>query len=297
MRFPRWFKKLAKPIADQVTYASGAYIDLKSTINDFAITLIRFDLEPQGDADVRLCQAAERLQPKTTNSLRLVRVGGPNDGGYVMADDFDVEGVISLGVGPDVSWDQDVAARGVSVAMFDPTVRRPPRDVPGSRFFRIGVSGSPRGNDFRTLEDLVVVSGFGIDSELLLKMDVEGAEWESLLNVSSKTMARFRQIIVELHDLESLKAHKGESTIVRVLEKLNESHVPIHTHANNFSRLVRFDGYWFPDAIEVTFLRRDLLSGTVMNAPLPSHLDAPCDPRVSDISLAGLAELSSRNRF
>ena len=291
MRSPQWFKKLAKPIADQVTYASGAYIDLKSTINDFATTLIRFDHEPQGDADERLYQAAQLLQPKTTDSLHLVRVGGPNDGGYVMADDFDVDGVISLGVGPDVSWDQDVAARGVPVAMFDPTVRRPPRDVPGSKFFRIGVSGTPRGHDFRTLEDLVVVSGFGNDSELHLKMDVEGAEWESLLNVPSETMARFRQIIVELHDFESLKVHDSKCAIVKALVKMNESHVSIHTHANNFSRLVRFDSYWFPDAIEATFLRRDLLKGMVRKASLPSHLDSPCDPRVSDMSLVGLAEL------
>jgi hypothetical protein len=40
--------------------------------------------------------------------------------------------------------------------------------------------------------------------DLILQMDIEGAEWHVLLNVSRDTLRRFRIIVIELHDLERL---------------------------------------------------------------------------------------------
>lgn len=292
IRAPQWLKRVVEPVASQMVYASGAYVDVKSTLNEMASNLVQFTRPVGGPADERLLRAARLISPRVPASTQLVRVGGPNDGGYVMADDFHSVGAISIGVGPDVSWDQDIARRGIPVAMFDPTIRRLPASVENSRFYRIGVSGVSVDPRFRPLSELNRLAGFPEHGDLLLKMDVEGAEWGTLDALSSTELQRFRQIVIELHGLSGLLNELTGEQIVRVLAALHESHIPIHVHANNYSRLVRFDNYWFPDAIEVTYLRRDISGEDLRLAHLPSELDAPCDPRVSDIGLGALVDLS-----
>lgn len=289
MRTPQWLKRLAEPIASQMVFASSAYVDVKSTLNELGSTLISFDNKPGGEADEQLLRAAHLIAPKLPEATRLIRVGGPHDGGYVMADDFAVSGAISIGVGPDVSWDQDVARRGVPVVMFDPTIKRPPDRVAGSRFYRVGISGTPQGTNFRPLADLVAMAGFSRQEDLLLKIDVEGAEWASLSGLSKSDLQQFRQIAIEFHGLSALKSTSTSDSLFKALNILASGHLPIHVHANNYSRLVRFNRYWFPDAIEVTYLRKDVAGSELSPAKLPSELDAPCDPRVADIAMTALS--------
>lgn len=296
MRVPDWFKSLAEPVASQMVYSSQAYVDLKSSLNDMSDALIDFTAPPQGEADERVVRAARMVAPVLPTNVDLVRVGGDNDGGYLMADDFDVVGAVSLGVGPDVSWDKAISARGITVAMFDPTVRRPPEQVSQSRFFRLGVRGNSPLPRYETLENLIRMTGFPSQGDLLLKMDVEASEWESLQDAPTFALQRFRQIVVEFHGLAELALNDRGADMLSVLEKLNNSHIPIHVHANNYGRLVRFDSYWFPDAIEVSYLRGDRADLDARPASLPSTLDAPCDRRVSDISLRNLASLPLRRR-
>ena len=53
------------------------------------------------------------ISPVSAMNVRKLRVGGAADGGYVMLDDLDRIGVCySPGVGPDVSWDLEMARRG-----------------------------------------------------------------------------------------------------------------------------------------------------------------------------------------
>ena len=291
-----WLRKRVTPLADKLVYASNAYVTLKSAVNSMSGSLIRFDGPPAGEADRALLSALEHIVPMTGNwadsgrEIHLVRIGADHDGGYVMADDFNVGGAISIGVGPDVSWDQAIAAKGIPVAMFDPTIRRPPAFVPASRFFRLGL-GSQHQARMEPLAQLVHRGSNRADQDLLLKVDVEGAEYEGLGEAGQDLLGRFRQIVVELHDLSQLQLPSKRNLVLRTLSMLNESHVPVHVHANNYDEVCLFDSYWFANAIEVTYVRRDLLQGTHHVDRIHSEYDHPCDPRVSEISLEGLRTL------
>ena len=153
----------------------------------------------------------------------------------------------------------------------------------------MGISGTPEGTNFRPLPDLVAVAGFSREENLLLKMDVEGAEWASLSVLSGSDLQQFRQIAIEFHGLSSLESTSTNDSLFEALNILASGHLPIHVHANNYSRLVRFNRYWFPDAIEVTYLRKDIAGSELGPAKLPSELDAPCDPRVADIAMTALS--------
>ena len=287
-------RRLVTPLFDKVVYASTAYVELKSTVNQLAAGLVDFSAAPAGAADHRLREALTLLRPWQVPGSPQVRVGGDRDGGYVMlADEIaTASAAISIGIGPDVSWDADIAGRGLPVAMFDPTVRKPPVKVPGAAFHRIGVGGSstPDGS-YRPLRDLVRLSGFVDGGDLLLKMDVEGAEWSVLSALAPDELSGYRQIVTELHELSRLADPGAAGPVLTALRTLSHTHLPFHVHANNYSRLVRFDRYWFPDTIEVSFLRRDLARAAHPATQVTSPCDVACDPRVEEIHLEGLLTL------
>ena len=289
-RPPEWFKKMAVPLADKIVYASGAYVSTKSTLNDLSSALIAFDGEPGGAADERLLEFARAIRPMTSPGLDLIRVGGPTDGGYVMAAPLAASGAISIGVGSDVSWDQDIGARGIPVAMFDHTIRKPPALVPNGTFYRLGI-GSAHGPKTQPLDQLLMVAGFNGRDDLLLKMDVEGAEWAALTQPGLADVQPFTQIVLELHGIAGLKDERLAAPILAAIEHLTKSHVPVHVHANNYDELVRFGNWWFPNAIELSLVRRDLLADAQPAASMRTDLDAPCDPRVTEIDLTALTKL------
>ena len=68
------------------------------------------------------------LSPMDVEGVGYVRVGGDNDGGYVMLDDFKrkIEAAYSFGIGSDVSWDEAMACRGIDVFMYDHTIEELP---------------------------------------------------------------------------------------------------------------------------------------------------------------------------
>ena len=289
-RPPEWFKKLAVPLADKIVYASGAYVSTKSTLNDLSSTLIAFDGEPGGAADERLLEFARAIRPMTRPGLDLIRVGGPTDGGYVMAAPLAASGAISIGVGSDVSWDQDAGTRGIPVAMFDHTIRKLPALVPNGTFYRLGI-GSGQGPKTQPLDQLLMVAGFTGRDDLLLKMDVEGAEWAALTQPGPADLQPFTQIVVELHGIAGLKDEGSAEPILAAIEHLTKSHVPVHVHANNYDELVRFGNWWFPNAIELSLIRRDILTDAQPAVTMRTDLDAPCDPRVTEINLTALTRI------
>ena len=70
-----------------------------------------------------------RLSPKNCKKLNKVRVGLSADGGYVLPDDFDgVQGMLSIGVGPDVSFDYALAQKEIPSYQYDHTVEKNPID-------------------------------------------------------------------------------------------------------------------------------------------------------------------------
>jgi FkbM family methyltransferase len=66
-----------------------------------------------------------------------------------------------------------------------------------------------------SLDDLVAK----FDTVDLVKMDVEGAEWECLMNMSETTAKKIQQITVEFHDfLDPLYKAKTEDAVKRILD-------------------------------------------------------------------------------
>ena len=135
-----------------------------------------------------------------------------------------------------------------------------------------------------TLDDWVKcnVSNSG---DLLLQMDIEGAEWHVLLNVSEQTLKRFRIIIIEFHCLERLMDKHSFPAMKAVFDRLLRDFHVVHSHPNNYGGLVDTRLFQIPRLLEMTFLRKDRVNSSTYATRFPNPLDATNDKSLPDVPL------------
>ncbi len=230
------------------------------------------------------------LRPMEALETRLVRRGRDHDGGYIMLDGT-VSGAVvySLGVNDDVSWDMDMAAVGCDVFQYDHTISELPAWHPKFHFFRTGIAAkSSSDGSFRSIDDLIKINGHSGRRDLILKMDIEGSEWEVIAALRDVTLESFSQILVELHGFATIDRPDRRQAILSGLRRLVATHQVVHVHANNFGWLGIVGGVMLPDTLEVTFVRRgDHRFGECLRS-FPTELDMPCDPNAAEYVLGYL---------
>jgi hypothetical protein len=202
----------------------------------------------------RVLRISSYLQINALQESSLVRFGNSFDGGYVLINDISPGmGVISFGVGPDVSFDQALATLGCKVHLYDYSIKELPHEVPGSIFYREKI-GYPKSE---SVTDLEKACQRVVDCQsLLLKCDIEGSEWELLSGVGHSELARFDQIIVEFHTLSRILDDDFYLKAVKSLENLSKTHFVVNIHANNFANITIIGNSPVPDVIEVTWANR-----------------------------------------
>lgn len=227
------------------------------------------------------------MQPKAS-PVPLTRVGGSGDGAYLLPDDFSgMAACFSPGVNNRKPFEDELADRyGIKSHMADKS-----SDVekfstplkPGLQTFRKAWLDVDGGKDSVSLDDWVTELCPGSD-DLLLQMDIEGAEYRNILATSPATLARFRIIVLEVHGLKHLNHPQVLRQVLGpFLEKLDAHFICVHAHPNNCCGEARIDaaGVKIPVVHELTFLRRDRFERTdkeQRHAPmLPHPLDVICN--------------------
>ena len=115
----------------------------------------------------------------------------------------------------------------------------------------------------------------GSSGDLLLQMDIEGAEFETLLNTSSELLERFRIMVIEFHYLHQLWNKPWFILVSRVFQKLLSSHSVVHIHPNNCCGSLKSGGFELPRVAEFTFYRNDMFTERRFCDRFPHPLD--CD--------------------
>jgi hypothetical protein len=98
------------------------------------------------------------------------------------------------------------------------------------------------------------------NSDLLLQMDIEGSEYEVIIQSSNELLRMFRIIVIEFHDMQNLFDRFGLKTIAACFAKLQRDFEIVHIHPNNNHQPIKYMGYEIPPAIEITFLRKDRIN-------------------------------------
>ena len=106
------------------------------------------------------------------------------------------------------------------------------------------------------------------EGDLILQMDIEGAEYEVLKHTSTDLLQRFRIMVIEFHHLQLLNPR-----MVKLFKKILRSHHCVHLHPNNSKPLFQMRDLWVPPVMEFTFYRKDRISGQVFRSDFPHPLD------------------------
>ena len=237
--------------------------------------------EPSGAtaaATAEVVEVFELLKPKASKTP-LIRIGGDSDGSYLVPDDLDgITACFSPGVNRIKYFEDLLADRyGIQSHMCDFTCdveELKTRLKPGMQtFIKKWLDVSP-GEDSISLEDWL--RDRDSQGDLLLQMDIEGAEYRNILATSEGTLARFRVIVLEVHGLgKMLEAPILREVIAPFFQKLARSFTTVHAHPNNCCGdfTVPDTDIRIPNFLELTFIRHDHFVPARGPAALPHPLD------------------------
>ena len=219
----------------------------------------------------------QSIEP-VNNGFNLIRVGPDSEGSYLLPDDLDgIRLNISPGVGE--TWQFESAllnSFNIPSLMIDASVDKPdnlPKEIEFLNHFLVPISGSNSGVSISELVSQAALK-YGEDADLLLQMDIEGAEFDCLKWVEERDLDKFRILAIEFHDMELWVQNSFFTrTIEPVFERLLERFDVVHSRANNHARTFFYKGYFIPSALELTFHRKDRFKGPREARHLPTELD------------------------
>lgn len=202
--------------------------------------------------------------------LQKIRIGNPWDGGYVLPLQSLGKSVslFSYGVGDDISFEKSyVDATGKKAFCYDHTIEgieieeRYNNDI---IYTKEGISSSKTDDMDNFLSHY---EQSGIKGRVLFKADVEGAEYEYILNTDIQKLSKITTgLIFEFHWIQDPTA---QAKFFKCLDKLNEFYLLVHVHGNNYVNNFTYEEvvpntnyikqYSIPEVIELSFLNKDLV--------------------------------------
>lgn len=214
------------------------------------------------------------LRPVATDR-ELIRLGPNADGGYLVPDDLEgIEACFSPGVSTTSGFEKDCADRGIRAFLADKSVDGPAESHELFHFTKRFV-GAVSDENFMTLDGWVNDSLSTSDTDLLLQIDIEGAEFEVFLSASEALIKRFRIIVAEFHWLDQLWSRPYFNLARRAFDKILKDHICVHVRPNNCCGSVTRAGIEIPSVMEFTFLRNDRIGRTADRTDFPHKLDHP----------------------
>jgi hypothetical protein len=223
------------------------------------------------------------LKPVTSNH-NLIRIGGEGDGGYLVPDDLDnINSCFSPGVCEVANFELEFANRGIKCFLADYSVESPP--IHHALFdFEKKYLGQENNSIYMTLENWVNRKAPD-QSDFVLQMDIEGAEYEVIFDTSSETLRKFRILVIEFHRLEAVIVKYGFDLINFTFRKLLKDFEIVHIHPNNAAKPKVYETFEIPPTMEFTFLRKDRISSRQPTLIFPHYLDRPTAPNNKDYPL------------
>ena len=225
------------------------------------------------------------LQPVALKNCTFKRFGSANDGGYLMCENLiqPLDAAYSYGVGSNDDWGCEVSRRyDVPVHQYDCFDPARPTCNGGRFIFHDECVGDRTGYSksrfFDTLENQIRKNG-DIGRHVIIKMDIEGAEWDSLLAAPEELLTSIPQITMEMHGYDDPK-------ILEVIRKLKRNFYLVNLHFNNWSCTSKAAPLpaWAYQALWVNKRIGIVDSTAPVPAPL-SPLNAPDSPTWPDCQL------------
>jgi len=223
----------------------------------------------------------DAFEPVAVTNCELKRFGDPNDGGYLLCGNLlgGAQVAYSYGINGTDNWGCQMATT-LKVAVhqydcFNPVV---PYCAGAETHFHPECVGpepsSFEGRPFDSVGNQVLKNG-DAGKRIVMKMDVEGSEWESLVKTPDEVLNAIDQVAIEFHEVE-------KPTFLATVERLKKFFYVAHLHVNNFKCEPGFEPF-SGQVFEALLVSKRLGQiDLAINARGPSPLDAPNTPTVPD---------------
>ena len=214
------------------------------------------------------------FQPKDFG-WKLIRIGGVNDGGYLLPKDFESVGVcFSAGVGGDNAFETHLERFEIRSHLID-SIEERPKNLGSMQTFQAKYLGESTDENFYQLSDWIRESSVSDSANLMLKIDIESAEYKCLEASELETIRKFTIVIIEFHHLSKmLDPTVFYESYQRVLKFMTTEFDVVHSHPNNCCGQFSVENLNFPHILEVTFHRKDRRLSECVDAVTPNLLDA-----------------------
>ena len=153
-------------------------------------------------------------------------------------------------------FDKNLADRGIDVYMYDHTIKSLPYNYKRFHWKKIGISGKNKKNKLlKSLEELIIENGHISEENMILKIDVEHSEWESLRDLPDKILSQFKYILIEYHFYDRTQL-KDISLYYNVIKKINRTHQVFYIRCHNRYFIVKFGNNRICKYLEVSYIIR-----------------------------------------
>jgi hypothetical protein len=215
----------------------------------------------------------DSLRPVKTK-FNMIRVGGDNDGGYLLPNDLSgISVCFSPGVDVTASFEIDLCKRGIGSHLADASVDAPPKNFTPLSFTKKYLGGC-NNDTYMTLTSWMYEQR-AFMGDFILQMDIEGGEYTTLLCTPPDVLRKFRIIAVEIHNVQTWFTPLAWPVVTTFFEKLLEDFRVVHNHPNNNCPFIEVDGILMPTVFELTLLRKDRTIALDYCDEFPHPLDQP----------------------
>jgi hypothetical protein len=219
----------------------------------------------------------DMLQPVGLSNCQLERFGERNDGGYLMCANLleAVQSGYSYGINGYDKWGCDISTRTKApLHQYDCFNTDVPSCRSGNTVFHAECVGDAAatidGRPFDTVKNQMANNG-DAGKRIVMKIDVEGAEWPAFLTMPEETLALIDQLSVEFHWEEDAKlGWLDDPRYVQAVERLKRFFEVGYIHYNNASCIG--DLKPFPSwAFEVLFVSKRIAVVDPARSPARAH--------------------------
>ena len=226
------------------------------------------------------------IQPKSID-IKHIRIGGKNDGGYLVPKDFDgVKFCFSPGVGNISLFENELSKKNIKSFLADYSVNK---NFSNNIMidFEKKFLGPITYNNYISLKDWISSKiDYENNNDLILQMDIEGDEYDVLQSIDLKTLKKFRIILVEFHNLHYIFDEFYYDKILKIFNILSEYFYCSHIHPNNDVDFVSVSKkIIIPPVMEFSFIRKDRVKILDDKLKFPNELDEPNNPKKREITL------------
>lgn len=231
----------------------------------------------------KLIEFINLFKIKIPSDIEMIRIGSKYDGGYVIPNILDqIDFCFSAGIGNNCSFEKELRKFDIKSFGADHTIDQLPETIEGYQFSKKKISSIKADNNI-SFEDWVNNSASN-NKNLLGQIDIEGDEYNLILNTPIKTFRNFKLLVIEFHNVQLIRNSFIYDFYFNTFTKILEDFNICHIHINNAEKPTKVRSINVPHVIEVVFLRKDFYREKYQKVIIPHQLDERNVPEKDNIS-------------